>query len=67
MKLNELIHDFTIYKTNEELRVLDLIQGPCSIDYFNERDRIILENLVRKSLVSKVNHLGQVFVVKNDT
>ena len=67
MKLNELIHNFEIYTTNEESRVLDCIQGPCAIDYFDERDRVILENLIRKSLVSKVRHLGQVFVVKNDT
>ena len=58
MKLNELIEDFTIYTTNEEKQVLSKIDDMMSIDTFTEREQTIIENLIRKSLVSKVYNKG---------
>jgi hypothetical protein len=66
MKLNELLHSFTIYLNNEEAALLESLAGVQYIDSFNERERIIIENLVRKSLVTKIHNKGSTMVVKND-
>ena len=65
MKINELITSFEIYRSNEEQRVLEKLEVPSSLDQFNEREQIIISNLVKKSLVSKVRHNGNLLVVKN--
>lgn len=66
MKLNELIQDFTIYTTNEEKQVLSKIDDLMSIDTFTEREQAIIENLIRKSLVSKVQQRGSTLVMANE-
>lgn len=66
MKLNELIQDFTIYTTNEEKQVLSKIDDLMSIDTFTEREQSIIENLIRKSLVSKVQQRGSTLVMANE-
>lgn len=66
MKLNELIEDFTIYTTNEEKQVLSKIDDMMSIDTFTEREQTIIENLIRKSLVSKVQRQGSTLVMANE-
>jgi hypothetical protein len=66
MKINQLISSFTIQMSNEEARVYDTIKNPKFLSEFNDRDRFIIENLVRKSLISKVMSNGSVMVVKND-
>ena len=66
MKLNELIQDFTIYTTNEEKDVLSKIDNIMSIDIFTDREQVIIENLVRKSLVSKVHNKGSTLVMANE-
>ena len=66
MKLNELIENFTIYTTNEEKQVLSKIDDLMSIDTFTEREQAIIENLVRKSLVSKVQQRGSTLVMANE-
>jgi hypothetical protein len=66
MKLNELIQDFTIYTTNEEKQVLSKIDDLMSIDTFTEREQTIIENLIRKSLVSKVQRQGSTLVMANE-
>lgn len=67
MKINELLQSFTIYTTNEEKEVLDKLKEPCYIELFNERDRTIIESLVRKSLVSKIIHRSGVMVKQNES
>lgn len=54
MKINELVSNFSIYTTNEEQNLLDKLKNPCNINMFTEREQIVIDNLVRKSLVSKV-------------
>jgi hypothetical protein len=66
MKLNELITDFEIFITNEEKRLVDKISSPCYIDIFTERELQVIDNLVRKSILSKVNYKGTILVVGNE-
>lgn len=66
MKLNDLIDSFTIYKTNEESELLKSLNNPTPIETFTEREQVIIENMIRKSIVSKVRYSNQVLVVVND-
>ncbi len=66
MKLNELIDEFTIYTTNEEKEMLSRIDDIMSLDAFTEREQAIIENLIRKSLVSKVQRRGSTLVMANE-
>tara|TARA_B100000941_G_scaffold287010_1_gene261476 strand:- start:999 stop:1202 length:204 start_codon:yes stop_codon:yes gene_type:complete len=66
MKINELIQDFYIQRSNEEQEVLDKCTELKSFDSFPERERFILENLIRKALVSKVMQGRTVMVIANE-
>lgn len=66
MKLNELINEFEIFVSNEEKEVLNRIEGLRPMEAYNERERFVIESLIRKSLVSKVKHNNTYMVVKND-
>lgn len=54
MKINELLNGFTIYTSLEEDKVLSKLQNPVYLSTFNEREQVVIENLVRKSLVIKI-------------
>jgi len=54
MKINELISDFKIFTTNEEAEVLKKLTAPSYLSSFTERERFVIEGLVRKSLVIKI-------------
>lgn len=66
MKLNELIQDFSIYLTNEEKSLLDEMKGLVPLSTFQEREQVIIQNLIRKSVVSKVIYNEQVMVMPNE-
>lgn len=66
MKINELISNFTIFTTNEERSILDKLDNPCYYENFNERERQVLENLRKKSLVSKYKLHGGTMVKRNE-
>lgn len=66
MKLNELISDFSIYVTNEEQGLVETLDRPVPLSAFNERERTIIDNLIRKSVISKVIQNGLTMVIKND-
>jgi len=66
MKLNELIKDFSIYLNNEEQSLLEDLHGLTSLDTFQEREKVIIDNLIRKSVVSKIMYNDRVMVMKND-
>jgi hypothetical protein len=66
MKINELLKSFEIYVTNEEREIYETIKERTALSQFNEREQFIIQNLIRKSLVSKVIANGQVLVIKND-
>lgn len=66
MKLNELITEFDIYMTNEERAIYEQIEGIVPITSFTEREIVIVNNLVRKSLVSKIRNKNSISVARNE-
>lgn len=66
MKINNLITDFEIALTNEEQELLRKIKGVMVPEQFTERERFIIENMIRKSVVSRVNHKGKAYLVRNE-
>lgn len=66
MKLNELITDFTIYLTNEEKSLLETVNGLTPLSKYQEREQIIIDNLIRKSVLTKVIYNNQIMVMTND-
>jgi len=66
MKLNELITSFSIALSNEENDVLNKIEGVTSLLTYEEREQYIIQNLIRKSLVTRLNRDGETYIVKND-
>lgn len=66
MKLNELLTDFNIQMSNEEQEVLKRCKSVRPLHTFSERDKFVIEGLIRKSLVSKIIHNGDVLVVTNE-
>jgi len=67
MKIDDVLKDFKIFITNEEKEILNKLDGVRPIEAYTERERFIIENLVRKSLVSKVAHNRTYMVTKNDS
>lgn len=67
MKLNDLISDFEIALSNEEKGVLGKIDGVMQPEQFTEREQRIIENMIRKSVVTKILHKGKMYLVKNET
>lgn len=66
MKINDLLETFTIFVTNEEKKILDKMDEMREIGCYSERERFIIENLIRKSLVSKVRYQETYMVRRND-
>ena len=65
MKLNDLISHFEIQTTNEEAELLDKIEDVMIPEQFTEREQTVIENLIRKSLITKIVEDGKVYLVKN--
>ena len=66
MKINELIGEFLIQVSNEENDVLESIEDVRPLSLFTDREKVVIENLIRKSLVSKIVRNGQTLVARND-
>lgn len=66
MKLNELLTDFVIYMTNEEKVELENLSAPTPLASLTERQQVIMNNLIRKSLVSKIKSNNVIMVARND-
>lgn len=66
MKINDLITQFTIQMSNEENAVYEKLDDRTPLSTFNEREQFVIQNLIRKSLISKIMLDGQTLVVKND-
>jgi len=67
MKMNDILENFVIYTSNEEKELLDTIDGIRELQSFGERERVIIESLIRKSLVSKIQKNGSTLVMRNET
>ena len=69
MKLNELISpvDVKVYMSNEERELLETLDDsrPRPMTSFPERDQVIINHLIRKSVISKVLYNGTVMVLPN--
>ena len=65
MRINELIQKFTIQTSNEEKEVLGKLKSAKNLDTFMERDQEVINQLVRKSLVRKIEQDNNVMVVAN--
>ena len=65
MKINELIDNFEIYVSNEEKSLLETIDQPMPLASFSDREQVVINNLVRKSVISKVKHGSTILVMKN--
>lgn len=63
MKVVEL---FSIYTSNEESAVLEKITDVTPIENYTDREQIVIENLIRKSLITKIQHGNSFLVVKNE-
>jgi len=66
MKLNELIDNFDIFLNNEEKSLLKKMNSVMLPEQFTDRELTIIENMVRKSIVSKVIHKGKMYLVRNE-
>ena len=54
MKINELLHGFSIYTTLEEERMLKKLTTPSYLSEFSDREQVVIEGMIRKSLVIKI-------------
>ena len=66
MKINELISTFSIFTSREESELLERITQPAMMLSYTEREQFVINNLIRKSLVSKVVHNNEIIVVPNE-
>ena len=56
-----------IYMTNEEKALLETINDVRPLGSFPEREQTIINNLIRKSIISKVQtQSGTIVVIRND-
>jgi hypothetical protein len=65
MKINQLLNGFEIYTTNEERAMLDRLTRPIKMASLTEREKVIAENMIRKSLLIKVG-FNDPSIVKNE-
>jgi len=66
MKLNELVRSLETWTTMEERTILAKMEGLTSIKTYQEHERFIIEGLIRKSLVIKVQGKeNEVYVYPN--
>ena len=66
MKIKDVIEQFEIFISNEEHELLEKIGNKIvPRTTFTERERFILENLVRKSLIQKIQKENDYHYRKN--
>jgi hypothetical protein len=63
MKINELISNFEIWTTNEEAMMLSRLTKPVMLSSMNEHEQVIINNMIRKSLVIKVGNKDPMVVI----
>ncbi len=56
MKINELLNGFSIFTSLEEQEMLKKLQAPVFLNTFSEREKFIIEGMIRKSLVIKIGN-----------
>jgi len=63
MRVDEVASTYT---SNEEQTVLNKMTAAQMIESYTERERFIIEGLIRKSLVTKFQYNNSYLVVKNE-
>jgi hypothetical protein len=53
MKINELLGEFNIWVTNEEVEILKTLKEPIRLSRLSEHDQFKIQAMIRKSLVIK--------------
>jgi len=65
MRIIDIVDE--IYMTNEERSLLETIDSVRPLGSFPEREQTIINNLIRKSIISKVQtQSGTIVVIRND-
>ncbi len=65
MRIIDIVDE--IYMTNEEKSLLETIDDVRPLGSFPEREQTIINNLIRKSIISKVQtQNGTIVVIRND-
>jgi hypothetical protein len=65
MNLRELI--VSTWTSRAESAILNKMhRDPCPLSFYDENDQFIIEQLIRKSLVTKLDQNGIVYVKPND-
>lgn len=54
MRINELLGEFHIWTTNEEVELLKKLHKPVKMSSLTEHEQFKVEYLIRKSLVTKI-------------
>jgi hypothetical protein len=66
MRIIDIVDE--IYMTNEEKALLETIDDVRPLGSFPEREQTIINNLIRKSIISKVQtQSGTIVVIRNDS
>lgn len=65
MKLNELVRSIPTWMSREEREVYNKLTDLRSMSTFDEREQVIIETLVRKSLVIRIESKGVAYVYPN--
>ncbi len=65
MKINEFVKNLDVWTSAEEKRLLETITVPRVVASFNERERTIIDSLIRKSLLIKVQGKQSSYVYPN--
>ncbi len=65
MNLNEFTRGIEIWRSNEERELLEKIKELTPLSTFEEREKTIIESLVRKNLLIKVKSKENTYVYPN--
>lgn len=65
MRVNEFVRRVDVWTSQEERQILETITEPRVIAGFNEREQAIIESLIRKSLLIKVQGKHSSYVYPN--
>lgn len=65
MKIVEF-QPINIYLSNEEQAVLEKVVDITPIEAYNEREQVVIENLIRKSVLIKVPQGHTYLLLKNE-
>lgn len=66
MKVNELLGTFHVFMNNEERELREQIDQPRSYDSFTEREQVVIDGMIRKSLVKRYRTHDTVMIRNNE-